>query len=46
MAKWFAAHISAKDRVHFSGTGYVMQGGMLYEAISKSFEKYTSDTGK
>jgi hypothetical protein len=46
MAKWFAAHISAKDRVHFSGTGYVMQGGMLYEAISKSFEKYKSDKGQ
>lgn len=33
MAKWYLAHLSAKDRVHFNGTGYMLQGGLLYQAL-------------
>jgi hypothetical protein len=40
MAKWYAAHISAKDRVHFSGQGYVMQGGLFYRALLKGYNRY------
>jgi len=41
MGKWYAAKIAAKDRVHFSGQGYVMQGGLLYRAIKSGYDKYT-----
>jgi hypothetical protein len=40
MAKWFAAKIAAKDRVHFSGTGYIMQGGLLYRAMKKGCDHF------
>ncbi|HEV7232011.1 MAG TPA: GDSL-type esterase/lipase family protein [Bacteroidia bacterium] len=40
MAKWYAAHISSKDRVHFSGQGYVMQGGLFYKALMKGYTRY------
>jgi hypothetical protein len=40
MAKWYAAKLSAKDRVHFSGKGYQIQGDLLYQAFMKGYEKY------
>ncbi len=40
MAAWYTAHLAAKDRVHFSGQGYIMQGGLFYEAIRQGYEKY------
>jgi hypothetical protein len=42
MAKWYAAQLSAKDRVHFSGKGYLIQGDLLYRAFLESYEKYKS----
>jgi len=38
MAKWFVAKLAAKDKVHFSGAGYIMQGGMLYKALKQGYE--------
>jgi len=40
MGKWYLAKLSAKDKVHFSGTGYTMQGGLLYKAIKKGCDQY------
>jgi hypothetical protein len=39
MANWFAAKLAAKDRVHFSGQGYIMQGGLFYKAIKQGYER-------
>ena len=41
MAKWFTAHLSAKDRVHFNGRGYQVQGDLFYQALMNGFEKYS-----
>jgi hypothetical protein len=41
MAKWYLAHLSARDRVHFSGTGYVIQGGLFYKALKKGYKHYS-----
>jgi hypothetical protein len=43
MAKWYTAKLSAKDRVHFSGKGYQIQGDLLYQALLKGYEKYKSE---
>jgi lysophospholipase L1-like esterase len=40
MTKWFVAKLSAKDKVHFSGKGYQIQGNLFYQALMKSYEKY------
>ncbi|MBA3971100.1 MAG: hypothetical protein H0X46_02980 [Bacteroidetes bacterium] len=40
MAKWYAVNLSAKDRVHFSGKGYQIQGDLLYNALMQGYEKY------
>lgn len=40
MAKWYAAKLSAKDKVHFSGKGYQIQGDLFSQAILKGYEKY------
>jgi hypothetical protein len=40
MAKWYAAQLSAKDRVHFNGKGYLIQGDLLYRAFLEGYEKY------
>jgi hypothetical protein len=40
MAKWYTAKLSAKDRVHFSGRGYQIQGDLLYTALMKGYEEY------
>jgi hypothetical protein len=39
MAKWFVARLAAKDRVHFSSQGYVIQGGLLYKALKNGYNK-------
>lgn len=43
MKKWFAAGLSAKDRLHFNSRGYDLQGFLLFQALNKSFEKYLSN---
>lgn len=40
MAKWFVAKLAAKDRVHFNGRGYQIQGDLFYTALMKSYEDY------
>jgi GDSL-like lipase/acylhydrolase family protein len=40
MGKWYAMKLSAKDRVHFSGKGYQIQGDLLYNALIQGYEKY------
>jgi lysophospholipase L1-like esterase len=37
MPKWVKAGLAAKDRVHFSGKGYVLLGNLMYEAVNKSY---------
>lgn len=43
MAKWYAAKLTAKDRVHFTGRGYQIQGDMFYKAMMKSYERYVKN---
>jgi hypothetical protein len=40
MAKWYSAKLSAKDKVHFSGKGYMIQGDLFYRAFMDGYEKY------
>lgn len=42
MAKWFVAQLAAKDRVHFNGKGYQIQGDLFYQALMNGFEKYST----
>ncbi len=42
MAKWYTAKLSAKDKVHFSGKGYQIQGDLFYRAFISGYEKYVS----
>jgi hypothetical protein len=46
MAKWYAAKLSAKDKVHFSGKGYQIQGDLLYQAFLEGYEKYKGKKDK
>jgi lysophospholipase L1-like esterase len=43
MAKWYTAKLTAKDRVHFTGRGYQIQGDMFYKALMKGYEKYVKN---
>lgn len=38
MPKWQKAGLAAKDKVHFSGKGYVLLGNLMYEAVNKSYK--------
>ncbi|MCX6297106.1 MAG: GDSL-type esterase/lipase family protein [Bacteroidetes bacterium] len=40
MGKWYSMKLTAKDRVHFSGKGYQIQGDLFYNALMEGFEKY------
>jgi lysophospholipase L1-like esterase len=40
MGKWYAMKLTAKDRVHFSGKGYQIQGDLFYNALMDGYEKY------
>lgn len=40
MAKWYAMKIAQRDKVHFTGRGYQIQGDLLYNAFMEGFEKY------
>lgn len=42
MGKWYSAKLSAKDRVHFNGKGYQIQGILFYKALMNGYEKYKS----
>jgi lysophospholipase L1-like esterase len=45
MAKWYLAKIAQKDRVHFTGRGYQIQGDLLYTALMQGFENYKKRNG-
>ena len=40
MGKWFSSQLSAKDRVHFNGRGYQIQGDLFNKALMSGYEKY------
>jgi hypothetical protein len=40
MGKWYAMKLTAKDRVHFSGKGYQIQGDLFYNALMAGYERY------
>ena len=40
MGKWYAMKLTAKDRVHFTGKGYQIQGDLFYTALMSGYEKY------
>ncbi len=40
MSKWYSAKLAAKDWVHFSGKGYLIQGDLFYAALMKGYTKY------
>lgn len=37
MLKWQKAGLASKDKVHFTGRGYVLLGHLMYEAVNKSY---------
>lgn len=40
MGKWYTMKLTAKDRVHFSGRGYQIQGDLFYNALMNGYKKY------
>ena len=40
MGKWYSMKLTAKDRVHFSGKGYQIQGDLFYNALMDGYERY------
>ncbi len=40
MANWFLMKIAQKDRVHYNGRGYQIQGDLFYRALMKGYEHY------
>ncbi|MBN8703725.1 MAG: hypothetical protein J0M08_11720 [Bacteroidetes bacterium] len=39
MAQWSLSGLSAKDKLHFSRKGYIMQGELFYNALMNSYTK-------
>ncbi|WP_317898194.1 GDSL-type esterase/lipase family protein [Aurantibacillus circumpalustris] len=37
MLKWQRVGLASKDKVHFSNKGYTIVGGLMYEAVNKSY---------
>ncbi|MGQ0829098.1 MAG: GDSL-type esterase/lipase family protein [Bacteroidota bacterium] len=40
MGKWYLAKLTSKDRVHFTGRGYQIQGDLFYKALMSGYERY------
>jgi len=40
MNEWYRAGLTAKDKVHFSATGYRIQGELLYNALMGGYASY------
>ena len=40
MANWVLMKLAQKDRVHYNGRGYMIQGDMLYRALMGGYNKY------
>jgi len=43
MQKWYVAKLTAKDKVHFSGRGYQIQGDLFYNALMEGYEEYVKN---
>lgn len=43
MANWFLMKIAQKDRVHYNGRGYMIQGDLLYKALMKGYNHYVQE---
>lgn len=46
MFDWYKAHLSSKDKLHFSGRGYAIQADLLYSAIIKNYTKYKNNVNQ
>ncbi|MCC6371485.1 MAG: hypothetical protein IT236_10815 [Bacteroidia bacterium] len=42
MTKWNKAGLAARDKVHFTGKGYVLLGNLMFEAFMKSYYQQLS----
>jgi hypothetical protein len=40
MSNWFLMKLAQKDRVHYNGRGYMIQGDLLYRALMGGYTKY------
>lgn len=40
MANWYMMKLAQKDRVHYNGRGYMIQGDLLYRALMKGYTQY------
>jgi len=40
MLKWYKAGLTAKDRLHFNGRGYMIQADLMYMAMLKNYKKH------
>ncbi len=40
--KWYKAGLANKDKVHFNGRGYKLLGGLMVDAINKSYQFNTN----
>jgi lysophospholipase L1-like esterase len=38
--KWYKAGLASRDKVHFSGKGYMIVGDLMYEAINNAYSNY------
>ena len=43
MANWFLMKLAQKDRVHYNGRGYQIQGELLYRALMKGYNHYVQE---
>lgn len=43
MANWFLMKLAQKDRVHYNGRGYQIQGDLLYRALMKGYNHYVQE---
>lgn len=41
IAKWKANNMAAKDHLHFSPKGYMLQGHLFYQALIKGYKKFS-----
>lgn len=40
MANWYLMKLAQKDRVHYNGRGYMIQGDLLYRALMNGYNRY------
>jgi lysophospholipase L1-like esterase len=37
---WYKSGMASRDRVHFTSRGYSVLGGLMYEAVNRSYENF------